>query len=145
MDTEFRINPLVPNAFFLYPLTTLGVGGGGGGIEKGCVRNKWINLKQNISAANSSWPDTSWYIIYANFCHFQVLKSKKSIKYSRVTIDTNLMLKRNFIDLTNVNWSWVLKTVTLKLFWHKVSKKLRKKVNGNSATVSIFKFKHLHS
>ena len=32
------INPLVPNAFFLYPLKT-------SGVEKGCIGNKWVNLK----------------------------------------------------------------------------------------------------
>ena len=45
------INPFVPNAPFLYTLKTpenrkvfCFQGGGGWGVEKGCIRNEWVKI-----------------------------------------------------------------------------------------------------
>ena len=46
MELLKSINPLVPNAPFLYPLKTsenLTVFGFFQGVEKGCIGNKWVN------------------------------------------------------------------------------------------------------
>ena len=44
-----QINPFVPNIHFLYPLKTsenLTVSCCFQGVDKGCIRNKWVNLKK---------------------------------------------------------------------------------------------------
>ena len=41
--SEILLNPFVPNAPFLYPLRFSDVFRGGGGVEKGCIGNEWVN------------------------------------------------------------------------------------------------------
>ena len=47
------INPFIPNALFFYTLETsenrkvLWCFQGGGGVEEGCIGNKWVRIKSN--------------------------------------------------------------------------------------------------
>ena len=54
------INPFVPNAPFLYPLKTsanLADFGCFQGVEKGCIGNKWINVKEKyfVQSIGNKW------------------------------------------------------------------------------------------